>query len=96
MPGYLKFVGTDSTNGVYGLYANGSREYSHIVTFPTLFNQDILLKEMIDNLTARTNNLNSKNGENFLTYVCWAWTLLTMALCIGYIIYKVYLKKYSE
>lgn len=39
------------------MYSNRTREYLHIITFPNLFNQDIILRGMISNLTAKDDNL---------------------------------------
>jgi len=52
-PAYTRLI-WDSQNGVYGYFANNNtREYVHNVSYPLLFGQDIVLKELITNLTQR-------------------------------------------
>ncbi len=55
-PNYNLFVGIDPT-GVYGVlnnnYTPAARQYLHNVSLPVLYNQDIILKQLIDNLTQR-------------------------------------------
>ncbi len=57
-PNYTMIYGLDVT-GVYG-YFNGSRfglrEYFHNQTLPKIFEQDMILKSMIDNLTNKINS----------------------------------------
>jgi hypothetical protein len=60
MPNYTLFFGGDPL-GVYAVFNNNytpaARQYFHQVTGPLLFNQDIILKSLIDNLTTTLNSL---------------------------------------
>jgi hypothetical protein len=103
MPNYTLFFGFDPT-GVYAVlnnnYTPAARQYFHNVTGPLLFNQDIMLKSLIDNLTATVNTLKNVSTTTInqtdiyyanthpLTYLCWIWTLLTLLVCMGWGVWK--------
>jgi hypothetical protein len=90
---YTMIYAPDGTTGVYG-YFNGNksvvREYLYNYTFPLLFNQDVVLKSMIDNsMNVINQKSNSTEGcKDFLLYVCFVLKISTMGLCLGYFIFK--------
>ena len=84
----------DPGSGVFGYFGPDRnvlemRQHLHNVTIPTLYGQDLLLKEMIDNLSLQVqNNTASTSGEHPLTYLCWAWALISILAVIIWGIYK--------
>ena len=105
----------DAATGVYGFFNNnrsGLRSYFHNETLPLIFNQDIVLKNLIDGLTNQLSNLTlivnaalnttsntiiyQTNETHPLTYFCWVWTLLTIFFVLGIGIHKVWSSKKSE